>query len=327
MNNMLRVKYTDLIDIVKRTKNPFSRETYIYKIKEEFGTGFTLFYDMGNGIAVFIRNFIPKKDLLFCEESNVAGTSLMFNLGSDIKFIYKDKKEHVLKQNHFFVELASDKFSCEIPLKKDEPFISFYIGIKKDLFLKLAEPISNIKDYMDKALNQSYYVLKDSKIDAFQFDLCSDFKDKNYFDDILKNIYLESRTTNLLHYTIEKVAKLLNEVPSINYNKNRIYSLERAKEIIMNEYSSKLSIKNIAYKSATNECYLKKDFKEYFGMTILEMLQQRRLEIAKQLLKENFSIKEVSLKIGYKNTSHFSKLFTNTFNITPSEYRKELNNF
>lgn len=327
MKNAIKINYTDLIDIVKKTQNPFSRETYIYEIKEEFGSGFTIFYDMGNGIAVFIRNFIPNKNLLFCEESNVAGTSLMFNLGSDIKFIYKDKKEHILKKNHFFVELASDKFYCEIPLKKDEPFISFFIGIKEDLFLKLAEPISSIKDYIKKASEQSYYILKDSKIDAFQFDLCSDFKDKNYFDDILKNIYLESRTTNLLHYTIEKVAKLLDDASSITYSKNRIDSLERAKEIIMKEYASKLSIKNIAYKSAINECYLKKDFKEYFGMTILEMLQKRRLEIAKYLLQENFSIKEVSLKVGYKNTSHFSNLFTNTFNITPSSYRKELNNF
>jgi len=327
MNTITKINYNDLIDIVKKTKNPFSREINIAEIKKEYGNGFTVFYDMGNGIAVFIRNFIPKKNLLFYEESEVAGASLMFNLGADIKFIYKDKKEHTLKQNHFFVELASDKFYCEVPLKKNEPFISFYIGIKEDLFLKLAEPIANIQEYMNKAITQTYYVLKDSEIDALQYELCNDFKDKSYLEDILKSIYLESRSTNLLHYTIEKVAKLLDNNTSINYNKSRISSLERAKEIIMKEYNSKLSIKNIAYKSAINECYLKKDFKDYFGMTILDMIQKRRLEIAKQLLKENLSIKEVSQKIGYKNSSHFSKLFTNYFNITPSAYRKELNNF
>ena len=76
-----------------------------------------------------------------------------------------------------------------------------------------------------------------------------------------------------------------------------------------------------------NICYLKKDFKEYYGMTILEMLQKRRLEVAKQLLKENFSVKEVSIKIGYKHSGHFSKLFFDSFGISPSIYRKQLNNF
>lgn len=95
----------------------------------------------------------------------------------------------------------------------------------------------------------------------------------------------------------------------------------------MKDYNSKLSIKNIAYKSAINECYLKKDFKQYYGMTILQMIQKRRLDVAKKLLKENFSVKEVALKVGYNNTSYFSKLFFNHFSITPNNYRKELNNY
>ena len=130
---------------------------------------------------------------------------------------------------------------------------------------------------------------------------------------------------NLLHYTIEKIAKNLNAL-STNYDKNRVSNLERAKEIIMSEYSSNLSIKDIAYKSAINECYLKKDFKKYYGMTILEMLQKRRLEVAKELLKDDFSINEVATKVGYKHTGHFSKLFFNYFNIIPSSYKKQFTN-
>lgn len=131
---------------------------------------------------------------------------------------------------------------------------------------------------------------------------------------------------NLLHYTIEKIAKNLNAL-SINYDKNRVSNLERAKEIIMSEYSSNLSIKDIAYKSAINECYLKKDFKKYYGMTILEMLQKRRLEVAKELLKDDFSINEVATKVGYKHTGHFSKLFFNYFNISPNTYKKQIYSF
>lgn len=323
MENIQKVNYLDLIELSKKISNPFSREIYIGKIKEEFGDGFTIFYDLGNGIAVYVRNFIPKKDILLIEECNVSGGSLIFNLSSNIKFIYKDKKEYILKTNSFLLGLSSNKFYVEVPLKKELPLIEFAIGIKEELFLKLAHPIENIQEYMKKAHKQSYYILKDLQIDTLQFELFSHFKNEKSFEDILNSIYLESKTTNLLHYTIEKIAKTLNK----SLDKNRIYSLERAKEIIMKEYNQNLSIKDIAYKSAINECYLKKDFKEYFGMTILEMIQKRRLEVAKELLNNNFNVNEVATKVGYKHSGHFSKLFFDYFNISPNSYKKQFTNY
>jgi len=319
---MKKVNDFDLIEVSRIISNPFSREIHISEIKEEYGNGFFIFYDMGNGIAVFIRNFVPSTDFILIEHSEISGASLIFNLASDIKFVYKDTKEYVLKRQHFFLELASDKFSCEISIKKDEPFISFLICIKEELFLKLAHPIVNIEANMKQASKKSYNIFNSLKTDTLQSELFNDFKDREHFEDILSSIYLESRTTNLLHYSIEKVANALNENTK-KYNKDGLLSLQRAKEIIMQEYSSKLSIKNIAYKSAINECYLKKDFKEYYGMTILEMLQKRRLEVAKKLLKDDFSVKEVAFKIGYKNSSHFSKLFFQHFSITPNNYKKQ----
>ena len=323
MSNPKKINYNELIKVSKKISNPFSREIHIAKIKEEFGEGFTIFYDLGNGIAVFIRNFTHKKDFILFEECEVSGASFIFNLGTNVNFIYKDKKEHILKKNCFLIGLSSNKFYVEVPLKKNEHTIMFTIGMKEELFLKLAYSIKNIQDSMKKAHEKSYFILEDTKIDALQFELLDYFKDENSFEDILKSINLESKTTNLIHYTIEKIAKVV-ENSILNFDKNRILCLQRAKEIILKEYDTNLSIKEIAHKSAINECYLKKDFKEYYGMTILDMLQKRRLDVAKQLLKDDFSVKEVALKVGYKHTGHFSKLFFDTFGISPSNYKKQL---
>ena len=116
----------------------------------------------------------------------------------------------------------------------------------------------------------------------------------------------------------------LPENSNLSKKSSRLSSIQRAKQIIQKEYSKKLSIKEIAYKSATNECYLKKDFKEYFGMTIFEMIQKQRLEVAKELLEKEESIKEIALKVGYKHSGNFSKLFEKQFGISPSKYKKGL---
>ncbi|QKF66809.1 transcriptional regulator, AraC family [Arcobacter venerupis] len=327
MTKIQKINYTDLIQISKKISNPFSREIYIGTIKEDLGNGISIWYDMGNGIAVSIRNFIPKKNILLIEQSDVSGAVFIFNLGENLTFSFKNEDTYFFKKNHFLLGLASDKFYSETPLEKGKIYKTLTIGMKEELFLKLAHPIKNIEKLMKKTFKDDYHIIQDKNIDSQQFELLDYFKNDNSYEDILKNIYLESKTTDLIHHTIEKISNNLNNLIFNNLDKNRMSSIERAKEIIMQEYNTNLSIKEIAYKSAINECYLKKDFKEYYGMTILEMLQKRRLEVAKQFLKENLSVKEVALKVGYKHTGHFSKLFFDYFGISPSLYKKQLHNF
>lgn len=320
MNNLEKIDYKDFVKISKKISNPFSREIYISKVKEDFASGYSIFYDLGNGIAVFLRDFVAKKDFILSEESNIAGSSLFFNLSSNIKIIYKDKKEFFLKKNHFFIELASSEFYCEIAIKKNQHFKVFFIGIKEELFLKLSHKIKDMETFIKKAKEKGCFAINDFQIDALQYELFNKFEDKEHFEDTLKSIFLESVTMNLIHYTIEKVSKNLNQ----NLQKDKVLYLEKARNIILNQYNQNLSIKDLAYKCAVNECYLKKDFKEYFGMTILEMIQDRRLEVAKELLKECFSIKEVAFKVGYKHSGNFSKLFFEKYKLSPSSYQKQI---
>lgn len=316
-----KIEYKDLMQIDKKILNPFSREIYIYKIKKDFGEGYTIFYDLGNGIAVHFRSFTPKMNILIAEDCNVSGGSLIFNLASaNVDFKFKNS-DYSIEKDRFILGLSTNKFYTQMPIKKDQHIMEFAIGIKEKLFLEIFSNVDNIQDYMNKAYKDGcHYIVQKLDIDAFQLEQISCFKDKKTFEDILQSIYLESKTMNLIHYCANKIAKSLNKT----LNKEKLVYLNRAKDIIFNEYSSNLSIKNIAYKSAINECYLKKDFKQYFGMTILQMIQERRLEVAKELLALNLTIKEVSAKVGYKNTGHFCKLFLEKFKISPSFYQKQL---
>lgn len=321
MNKIPKVDFNTWLDLEKEILNPYNKLIHIRAINKNLGKGAYFWYDMGNGIAILMRNFIPNQDIILIEESGgVAGATFIFNLGEELNYSYKDFN---LKNKDFLLKLVSDKFYTQNHLKKGKKYITLMIAIKEEIFLKLASPITNIKNYMTKAYEKNQYHIYNGNIDLEQFEILNRLNSNCFDEDALKNLYLESKGMNLLHYTIEKIAKNLNSL-STNYNKNRISNLERAKEIIMNEYNSNLSIKDIAYKSAINECYLKKDFKKYYGMTILEMLQKRRLEVAKELLKNDFSINEIATKVGYKHSGHFSKLFSNYFKITPSEYKKQI---
>ncbi|QKF82438.1 helix-turn-helix domain-containing protein [Halarcobacter ebronensis] len=319
---MKKISYDELIEIKNEIAHPFSRKISIANVKKQFGKGTLVKYDFGNGLAIYVRQFVLNQDIILSEESFIPGACFIFNLGEELEFSYKDKKKHLLNKNHFFIELASNEFYCETPLKMGKQYISYFIGIKNDLFLKLSNSISDIEIHMKKAFDNSYYILKELKNDTVQIELLENYKNKNHFEDTLKSIYLESKTMDLLHYSIQKTAKILNNSNKVNYDENRISSLERAKEIIFNEYNKNLSIKEISYRSAINQCYLKKDFKEYFGLTVYAMIQKRRLEVSKQLLQNDLEVKEVALKVGYKHSGNFIKIFQKHFGISPSKYKK-----
>lgn len=315
------INYYDIIEVIKKINNPFGRENLLCDIKKEYGKGFFLWNDLGNGIATEVWNYTLNKNTKARIRSKVSGTVLIFNLSSDIIYTFKDKKEYLLKKNHVFIGFSSNDFIVDLNLEQNKHYNIVSIGIKEELFLKLSNGNQYLKDKIEEAQINSYSIINDWKIDPKQLELLTIYKEKKLNESLLTNLFLESTATHLFHYSIEKIIKNINEDSQIDENK--IKSLIRAKELIYNNYSQNLSIKDISYKSAMNECYLKKYFKDYYGMTINTMLKNRRLEVAKNLLQEDYSVKEVAFMVGYKHMGHFSKLFAKNFSLSPSNYKKQ----
>ena len=74
----------------------------------------------------------------------------------------------------------------------------------------------------------------------------------------------------------------------------------------------------------TNQCYLKKGFKEVFNQTIFEFIQENRMIKAKYLLESNpENITSVAFNVGYASLSSFSQAYKNYFGISPLEYSRQ----
>lgn len=55
----------------------------------------------------------------------------------------------------------------------------------------------------------------------------------------------------------------------------------------------------------------------------IELIRQKRMIRATELLRSNLSIREVSEKCGYSEMSYFDRVFVQYYNMTPSEYRNK----
>ncbi|SFR68816.1 response regulator transcription factor [Anaeromicropila populeti] len=96
---------------------------------------------------------------------------------------------------------------------------------------------------------------------------------------------------------------------------------QQAKSYIERNYGdTELSISDISKELLVNQTYLRKMFKEEYKMTISEYITKYRMEMARELIKrENKKLSYISYKVGYNDTSYFSKCFKKYFGYLPSD--------
>ena len=93
-------------------------------------------------------------------------------------------------------------------------------------------------------------------------------------------------------------------------------------EVMEANYFYNLKISEFAEISNRSTSTFRRDFEEYYGITPGKWLTIKRLEKAKLLLSSSEkSISDITFDCGFENVSHFSRIFKDKFNATPSEYR------
>lgn len=99
---------------------------------------------------------------------------------------------------------------------------------------------------------------------------------------------------------------------------------EAAKKYIIENYDSRITIKDICRELGCSKSTLLSTFKKQFGITVGEFITEYRLGEAKRLLESGEqSINEIAHETGFYDQSYFSKVFSAECGRSPSEYRRE----
>ena len=98
--------------------------------------------------------------------------------------------------------------------------------------------------------------------------------------------------------------------------------IEMMLDDIQHRYNEKLSLSDYARKYHLNSNYLTQVFSSRVGQSFTESLIGKRIEIAKELLKEtDYSIVQIGEMVGYEDYFQFSKIFKKHTGNPPSAYR------
>lgn len=96
-----------------------------------------------------------------------------------------------------------------------------------------------------------------------------------------------------------------------------------ALQSIQDRYQS-VSLSAVAEKHGVSLAYVSRLVKEATGKSFKELLMEKRLSKAEQLLTgTNLPAADIITAVGYENTSYFYRLFRERFGLSPKEYRRQ----
>lgn len=94
-------------------------------------------------------------------------------------------------------------------------------------------------------------------------------------------------------------------------------------EYIQKNYNKKISLKDLAQQNFLSPSYFSTVFKECYGITLTDYINQTRINKAILMLTEtDLSAEEIAVKVGYTDKKNFYTIFKHITGKTPGAYRK-----
>jgi len=278
-----------------------------------------IFYDCTFYEAIQIKfsvNEIHPLKFLFCESGTISHqfenqTSWHVMEILDNMIVASDEKNgHVLR---FEAGVKTVVNSLEVNRAE---FVS-----NKDCILKtLGEKSQEL--FRDTTASKSFY--HHSNYSVKMADLFIEFHEFQE-EEFLRNLFLESIASEILIYQIlqynDDIALPENKTV---LRKSEIKLIQEAAALIDNNILNFQSVQHLANQVGININKLQNGFKEIYRKTVNMYVQDSRLDLANNLLKNtDSSISEIVYKIGLSSKSYFSKIYKNKYGCSPSEIRKK----
>jgi AraC-like DNA-binding protein len=241
-------------------------------------------------------------------------------------------RDCIVTQDNFLVMNQGQSYKTAFEGKKDlEMFmVAFKPGFAEGIFQSLTSSEEWLLD------NPSYAPMEPLRFFEKTYD--SDEKMMSIFArlrqivneenaEFKKAIDLDHLYTQLIERLIEIHHGIYNDIRTKGYVKSstgvELYKrLCIAKDYMDSNYTSDITLEDIAKNSFLSVSHFKRLFREYYDTTPHQYIIQRRLEKAKELLlHSDMPVRTICGAIGFENTSSFIRLFRNTYDQTPLSYR------
>jgi len=231
---------------------------------------------------------------------------IVIDFGTD-HFIYPPKIP--LRENHYLANILHPDIPHE---DKAVEFPNYYtIMIGKEYFERELSMYTDIhENFVGKQFLICHDIIKILHLFAFE-------SSKNMMN---SEVTLGCQKRLLTHWIIRS---MLGE----NYDMRSVSSDEiigRVQTFIELHCGENLSVALLSENAGMSVSSFNRLFKKECGMSPKNYIMKVRMNKATKLLRRNdYSVSEIGLNLGFSSAAHFSSAFHSEFGLTPSEYREK----
>jgi two-component system, response regulator YesN len=100
--------------------------------------------------------------------------------------------------------------------------------------------------------------------------------------------------------------------------------INKAFQYINRQFTGDITLESVAEEVGISPQYLSRIFKEKYGSNFINYITNKRMQYAKELLGSNsINIKDVSIAVGYGDSSYFCRIFKKNTGFSPKQYRSQ----
>lgn len=255
--------------------------------------------------------------------------AMMFSLatnGMGTKNVYEGKK--LFKEVSWSPGIAnlcflSGEGGVKVNLNQDSRLDIFSIVIPQQAIASLVARNPEVLDSLLPLVNphcDAHVIFKDNRlVEASVIKASKDIQRSRLLGNYAYK-YIASKIIDCLSGFLSPKSLLSSKAYINTILRNKIYD---AKEIILSRYQDMPSLHELAMMVGTNECTLKKVFKQEFGTTVFQYLYDYRMKLAAHyLLDTTWPIHIIGIRLGYDYQSHFCTAFKRKYGVSPIEFRQ-----
>lgn len=186
-------------------------------------------------------------------------------------------------------------------------------GLKKAMHQMTLRLLPQTKEQITEAVKQLFHTLQDLlqeeypqlHFDAFHIEPLS----------IMNNVHQE--VPLYLHMQLHRFYDPIVEERFKNTNQ----LVRQALRYIDANYRRQITLSDIANALQVSPFYLSKLLNTSLHKTFTELVSEKRVEAAKELLRDGKRIKEIAFEVGFQGQNYFTKIFKKYTGMTPKIYK------
>ncbi|WP_195988412.1 helix-turn-helix domain-containing protein [Clostridium sp. D53t1_180928_C8] len=194
-------------------------------------------------------------------------------------------------------------------------------GTLADTYLSYANITSETPVIHSNISNDVYLEYVDKMLETYESTYSSELRRASLLFELLSTLIESQNNSTSSDSNISEISNDVNIYSNISSN---IHSYtESAINFIVKNYAN-TNVNDIANYIGINRCYLCTIFKKQLNISPQRYLLSFRMRKAEELIRTTqYTICDISNKVGYTDSLVFSKIFKKTYGLSPSNYRNQ----